>query len=147
MPRRIIVSIVSEQTLPNYLFIKQFQDKVDKFIFISTDEMEKRNKTKNIIETAGIKESRIDKILVDENALYKAVAQLDKLNLFNDDSYYVNITGGTKLMAIAVWNYFKRFSHARFFYVPIGKNTYKEVFKDRDAVEKTLNMNLRLRNI
>ncbi len=31
---KVSVSIVSDQTIPNYLFIKEFQDKIDKFIFI-----------------------------------------------------------------------------------------------------------------
>ena len=145
MPRRIIVSIVSEQTLPNYLFIKQFQDKVDKFIFISTEDMEKKNKSRDIIETAGISEEQKEIIKVDENALYKAVAELNKLNLSNDDFYYVNITGGTKLMAIAVWNYFKRFSQSRFFYVPIGKNTLKEVFDNKEAQEYKFKYKLSVR--
>jgi hypothetical protein len=45
----------------------------------------------------------------------------------DEDEIFVNITGGTKMMAIAVYDYFQKFS-ARIFYVTFGKNTYTQVF-------------------
>ena len=37
--KTILVSLISDQTIPNFLFIKTFE-KIDKYLFISTDLME-----------------------------------------------------------------------------------------------------------
>ena len=52
MANKVIVTIVSEQTVPNVLFIKEFSA-ADKYIFVSTEKMESptRNTTEKIIET------------------------------------------------------------------------------------------------
>jgi hypothetical protein len=135
----IIVSIISDQTLPNYLFIKEFEKFGDRFLFLSTEEMEKKNKTKAIFETAGIEKSKIRKVLINEDELFKVKKRLDKLDWHGDENhYFVNITGGTKLMSNAVYEYFKQFN-SRFFYLPIGRNTVKEIFDDKPASSEKIN--------
>lgn len=129
----IIVSIISEQTLPNYLFIKEFQGKVDKFLFLTTPQMEQQGKTSLICDTSGIvKEQRI-KTSISEDILNQSVEKLNKLNLSPDNQYLVNLTGGTKMMAIAVWRFFSEFPHTRFYYVPIGKRVYYELFEGKPS--------------
>ncbi|GAB4295117.1 MAG: DUF1887 family CARF protein [Marinilabiliales bacterium] len=135
----IIVSIVSDQTLPNYLFIKEHSGKIDKYIFISTKAMEENKKTKIICDTAGIDKKQRNKILVEEDALYQIKEKLNKLSLKPDDNYLINLTGGTKLMSIAVKEYFKKFENTSYFYIPIGKNTYKQIYDDKKAVESDFN--------
>ena len=138
----IIVSIVSAQTLPNYLFIKEFQNQADLFLFISTAEMKKENKTKLIYETAGLEKKQIRKILIHEDELYLAKKRLDGLNWDNADySFLVNITGGTKLMSYAVFEYYKKLN-SRFFYLPIGKNFIKEIFDNKPALTLPIHYNV-----
>ena len=133
MPRTYLVSIISEQTLPNYLLIKELEPQVDIFLFITTKEMEQRHKTQYIVETAGIQKEKYSKIYVKEDALFLTKNRLDKLNLSYDDKFLVNLTGGTKMIAISVWEYFRQFKNTHFFYVPIGKNIYKEIFTEKEA--------------
>jgi len=141
---RILVSIVSEQTLPNYLFIKELQNslEINKYIFISTEGMEKKDKTNTLCQTANIDKKHRTKILVDENALFLSKKKLSHLNITNDDEIFVNLTGGTKMMSNATWQFFNNFRNVRFFYVPIGKNTYLEVFDEKPAIENQFNYQL-----
>ena len=142
MKNKILVSIVSEQTLPNYLFIKEFQKEIDVFLFISTQEMEQKNKTTLIYETAGIVKNNIRKILINEDELYLVKNKLHKLGWQNkNNEYFVNITGGTKLMSNAVYEYFKQYN-SRFFYLPIGKNIYKEVYDNKKAESFSIKYNI-----
>ena len=131
----ILVSIVSEQAIPNYLFIKEFQSCVDKFLFLSTDTMEKQKKTQLIWKTAGIDDKPIVKTNISEDILNQSIEKLNKLGLSRDHQYLVNLTGGTKMMAIAVWRFFNQFPNSRYFYVPINKGVYHELFEDKPSKE------------
>ena len=131
--KRVLVNIVSEQTVPNYLFVKEFENEADLFLFISSRAMETREKTKIIFKTAGISKNRVRKILVQEDEWYLAKAKLDKLGwTIGEYQFLVNISGGTKLMSNAVYEYFKQYN-SRFFYLPIAKNEIRELFKDKPA--------------
>ncbi|MEA3448142.1 MAG: DUF1887 family CARF protein [Bacteroidota bacterium] len=133
----ILVSIISEQSLPNYLFIKEFQQQADIFLFITTKDMENNGKSAALYETASIDNSNRRKITVDENELYLIQQKLDKLGWKNnpDKKFIVNITGGTKLMSNAVYNYFKKLN-SRFFYVPFGQNAYQELLPEQAVQRK-----------
>ncbi|NPA45636.1 MAG: DUF1887 family protein [Chlorobi bacterium] len=134
--KRCLVSVVSKQTLPNYLLIKELEESTDRFLFISSKKMEREKKTADLAVTAGIPKDKMLKVLIEEDQYFRAHERLDKLHLPADTEYIVNLTGGTKLMAIAVREYFERFPNVRFFYVPLDKNTYKEIHDDRLADER-----------
>ncbi len=135
----ILVSIVSEQTVPNYLFIKEFQRQVDKFLFISTEQMEKQEKTDAMCSISGIQKDKRIKVLVSDSYLHEVKERLKKINLPEDANYLVHLTGGTKMMSIAVWRYFQSFKNVRFFYVPIRSNSYVEVFDDKPSLTTPFN--------
>ncbi|MCX7954784.1 MAG: DUF1887 family CARF protein [Bacteroidales bacterium] len=137
-----LISIISEQPVPNYLFIKEFQQQVDKFIFISTQQMEQKNKTNIICETAEINKSNRIKTLIPDDALKQSIDKLSKLTLPNDAIFLVNLTGGTKMMSIAVWRFFSKFPNSRFFYVPIGRNVYNELFDEKPSTIHNFNYKL-----
>jgi hypothetical protein len=137
--KKVLVNIVSSQTIPNYLFIKEFGMDADLFLFISTESMEKKQKTRTIYNTAGISKKDVRKINVHEDELYLAKEKLDKLGWTDKDfHFFVNITGGTKLMSNAVLDYFNKFN-SRFFYLPIGKNIIKEIFTDKPSETHAIN--------
>ena len=66
---KTIVSLVSDQTVPNILFIREMMP-YDRLIFISTEKMEKQEKTNTILslveniisETVVVKEDDINDI-------------------------------------------------------------------------------------
>lgn len=125
--KKILVSIISEQTIPNVLFIKEMFNKINEFLFISTEEMEKRNISPNIIKVCNIKENNYKKILIPEYEIDKIKENLSKNCNSSDEFYFVNLTGGTKIMSIGVYEFFKE-RKSEIFYLPIGKNEYKRIF-------------------
>lgn len=139
---RAIVSIVSEQTIPNYLFIKEFQSETKLFIFITTQAMEAKGKTDRICSVADIKNENVVKVIFDEDMLNSNLEKLSNINLPCDYEYLVNLTGGTKMMSIATWKFFSSFRRNRFFYVPIGKNIYNEIFDDKQPLQRNFSYDL-----
>lgn len=126
---KTIVSIVSEQTVPNYLFIKEFFQEDDKLIFIATE------KTKNRIEwiTNVLQYNSEDAIIftlphngeqrTDWNQLLIALPSMITTE------FYINLTGGTKYMTLCVYQIFQQYN-SRFFYIPLPKNEIIEFNKD-----------------
>lgn len=104
--------------------------------------MEQQSKTQLICEAAGIPQEQQVKTNISEDILDQSTENLDKLNLSPDDQYLVNLTGGTKMMAIAVWRYFRQFPHVRNFYIPINKGVYHELFEKEPS--KTAEFNYQI---
>lgn len=135
---KILVNIVSDQTIPNFLFIKEFQNVADNFLFISTKEMEQQYKTLTIYETAGIDQHKVKIVRIHEDELYLALNKLEQSGwLTESHQFLVNITGGTKLMSNVVYACFKSFQ-SRFFYLPAGKNVIKEIFDNKPSIAQTI---------
>ena len=124
MPK-ILISITSHQTIPNVLFIREVQD-VDKYVFIISDQM--KQQYENIVKAVGIYQ-KTESILVDAYSLEDVRKQLNQYGFGEDDEYVVNVTGGTKVMSLGVYQYFSRLPNVRMYYLPIKDNTYyQEVF-------------------
>ena len=129
---RILVSIVSQQTIPNVLFINEIKG-IEKYLFITTEKMEERNKREIIIKACDrVNYDNSTYIIVLEDSI-KDVK--DKLDLFvysetrDEDSFIVNLTGGTKIMSISTFDFFKDHK-SEIFYIPFGKNKYWKIFPD-----------------
>lgn len=118
--KRVLVNIVSKQTIPNYLFIK---DKVlpgDNLLFITTKEMEKGYITQNIITALGYGESCvIDKIILKDEENYLQI--IEDIKPDKGTKYLVNLTGGTKFVSSTVKDLFSNFD-SEFYYIPYPKN-------------------------
>lgn len=119
----ILVSILSKHTLPNYLFAKEIEGRYDELVFITTPEADKDNRDVQIERALQLKEREVVYISVDGNDYRKALGDLKSWTVRNGDKYIVNLTGGTKMMSLAVHDFFSAFN-TTFCYVPIGKNTY-----------------------
>ena len=127
--RKVLISLVSEQTIPNVLFIRELSG-VDRYIFISSPDMEQKleNRTDRIIAAAQIPKNKTQRFIVDANDYY---AIMDKMQQFDFDKnirYIINITGGTKMMAIACLNFFRNFKSVELYYVPIGEKEYHKLY-------------------
>ena len=123
--RRILVLLVSDQTVPNFLFIKSF-DNVDKYLFITTDKMENENsgnKRKWLLTASGIAEEKQDFRIVDAELKSDVISKIQDFDWDNYTEIIVNVTGGTKMMSIACYEFFKNITK-NIWYLPIGKNTY-----------------------
>jgi hypothetical protein len=145
MGRKVIITIVSDQTVPNVLFIKEFGP-AEKYIFITTQKMESpiRKTTYNIVIAAGIPTDKCNTIEVIEDSLLDIDLKLSEKLDIDDDEVLVNITGGTKIMSLGVYNYFSRNGAADIYYIPIGKNEVRQVFPLRKNRVKPLNFRINL---
>ncbi|WP_100629772.1 Card1-like endonuclease domain-containing protein [Algoriphagus formosus] len=130
--KRVVVSLVSLQTIPNVLFIKE-KGPVDLHIFITTKGMEKKGVTSQILEAcqAEIKESTT--IEVDEYNLKGFESNISsKLQLESGIEIFLNLTGGTKIMALGAYNFFlSKFPNStKVFYLDGGKNQFRQIFPE-----------------
>lgn len=125
---RILVSILSDHTIPNFLFIKETHGEYDQNIFITTQQVEDNKRDIDLEKALGLRNVR--RIKVSNDNYFKIMEKLSSEPFDSDAEYCVNQTGGTKVMSIAAFNFFSKFN-ARFVYVPIGTNKYCEFDSDR----------------
>lgn len=104
---RILISLVSDQTIPNIEFILEMDREVDKYLFLTTKGMEKKGARQWILDTVKINNQRVlDPVVVDEFSFEDIENKLSQ-TVNDEDFYIVNLTGGTKVMSFAVYEYFK----------------------------------------
>lgn len=131
-----MVSLVSEQTVPNILAIWQFEP--EKLLFVSTEEMQRKEKVLDILAAANRRMmnpyelgENAESIVVLEDSLSQGLRTLEKwIQGKEDEDFIVNLTGGTKLMSIAVFEFFKNYE-SKMIYIPINKNEYITPFPIR----------------
>ena len=125
---KIIISIISEQLIPNYIFVKEIAKPNDNLIFISTRRMESKLKTiKEILSESSFYYSEIifdnDG---DENNYTDMYSQIEEKlkNIFNSNSEIIaNLTGGTKLMSITLKEVLENnYPQSKFYYIPLPNN-------------------------
>jgi len=130
MNSKIVVSLLSEHSVPNILVIDFF--KPDKLFFVGTEKTEKEyvlNRIRNTLYSIGQswKDVEYKSIKVDPEIFDKILESLKKEleNYINeDDEIIVNLTGGTKPMALAVYKFFSGYKSVSFVYLPYGKNEF-----------------------
>lgn len=140
----VLICLVSDQTIPNVQFIKWYlknNTQNMKILFLSTPEMEKKEKSKHIqaalAQVHNLLEYNV--ITTDENNMESTKDALNKYFSENKCSkFIVNITGGTKLMSLATFQFFIQKENAEIYYQPIGKSLqqlYPETRKYDDISE------------
>ncbi|GAB4172012.1 MAG: DUF1887 family CARF protein [Calditrichia bacterium] len=143
---KTIINLVSAETIPNVLFIKENSD-ADEIIFISTERMEKQNKTEAIIAGADVN-IPYKLLITSPDEPEKLEKDLNRLDLDYSNDILVNLTGGTKIMAIIVYQFFSR-RGTRIYYQPIGKSYFERIFPypvEKLQIEYKLNVQEYLRS-
>ncbi len=130
MARKVLVSLVSDQTIPNVELIKEFESEIESYVFITTEymESEKKDRTNCIITAAHLKGVDEKRIVVIEDSITDIEGKLTS-NMPSEKQYIVNLTGGTKIMSIAVFNFFQK-KNAKIYYKPIRTNKILSVEDD-----------------
>jgi len=140
--KTILLSIISEQSIPNVLIIKELQGSYDDLLFITTDYVEKKGLDKWVELGCGIKEGSVERIKVVEDDINDIRNKLKSLELLNTQ-YIVNMSGGTKVMTIGVYEFFA-VSNNRIIYVPIGKNIISEIYPNSLITQTPITYRLNL---
>lgn len=122
--KTILISLVSDHTIPNILAVHHF--KPDELLFISTKKMEKKNKVEAILMTLdrfGLKYQN-NPLIVREDSILDCHKKIGNwIDEKEDAEFVVNLTGGTKIMSIATYEFFKDYS-SKMIYIPIPKNEF-----------------------
>jgi len=132
MMKNCIVSLISEQTVPNFLFIKDRIEMQDSLLFISSDKF--KNRVEWIKKALGYANCHTDEVLLNdgEEEQWDKIVTAIKKKLSPDIHYKVNLTCGTKYMMLAVHQAFQGYA-ADFYYIPYPKNTVLEIAKNLSA--------------
>lgn len=138
--KTILVSLVSEQTIPNILVASHY--KPDIFWFISTSKMEEKRLTEcieNTLELKGLlsQPGNIEKVIVDQDSLADCISKIESLveSIDGEAQYFVNITGGNKVMAIAAYEIFREIGEKVVIdYMPIGRNEFVQMYPRKKPV-------------
>lgn len=139
--KRILVNLVSEQTTPNFLFIKEMLQENDELLFISSEKF--KNQIDWILKAVNETDCIINKIILPDGIEedWTFMISLINQNLFKDNKYIVNLTCGTKYMSSAVQKVFENFN-AEFYYIPFPKNI---ILKFGDKIVKEISYRMSIK--
>lgn len=121
--KKVLVSILSDHLVPNYLFIKEMRGQYNELLFIGTPYTESKAIATHLENALENRKSNIKKVILESDQYQEGVQSLENISLPTDMHYIVNLTGGTKIMSLIVYDFFRKLNSS-FFYIPIGKNTY-----------------------
>lgn len=138
---KVLVSLVSDQTIPNVELIKEFENQVERFVFISSEKM--RKQLSWIIEACNLTKDKYLTKEVNPYDIKDIELKLNELDFF-DDEIIVNITCGTKISLLVVNEFFRGIG-ATIYYVTGNKSQYLKVFPSRGQMSLTLNANIDLK--
>ncbi len=124
MKSKILISLVSKQTVPNVLFINEAKD-VDEYWLVSTPQM--KAETEMIIVASELAENMIKRIEVNAFSLTDIQGKLAQNIVDPEAEYIVNITGGTKMMSLGAYQFFEQFKSAKMVYLNIGDNSFQVI--------------------
>ncbi|MDR2652956.1 MAG: DUF1887 family protein [Prevotellaceae bacterium] len=142
--KNLIVTLLSDQTIQNVQFIKHIQEKLKKgnrefeHLFISTESMEKKGVGKWISKVCAINRSQT--IVVEHNSLSDIQEKLK--NTVDYETYFVNVTGGTKIMSLGISDFFKEKVNARIYYIDGNKCWLNFPINERYSNNLADNINL-----
>ncbi len=141
----ILISLVGNRTIPNVLLIEELKNNIDKFIFISDKRMENedKNRSNSIISACELNVEKIDILIVNSNALFKIEDSLSNFGFNKTDNFFVNISSGTKLMAIAALNFFREYN-SKIFFIPDFTNIYRQIYPRIENPENEFSINISL---
>ena len=121
----------SQEPLAAYLFLKQYYEEGDHLLFISTKE--DKNAVAPYAALFQIPDSTIDYIWLrrsEDSYIYERICRHIRSRVPSTASYWVNLAGGSRYLALAVQHLFASYN-AKFFYVQTRENLIvSSVFDD-----------------
>lgn len=126
---KVLISLVSQQRVPNVLAIMDpFFADVNEYLFISTQDMESLGVVEHIQVATALSEQCCDRLIVDPNDWSDVVEKLELAIQDGQNEYHLNLTGGTKIMALAAFSFFQGAPwQVHYYYLPISNNVIHRV--------------------
>ncbi len=127
MPRTL-VSLVSENSIPNLLLIRTLAG-IDRYLFIKPMRLNGGDIIKRLCEICKISSPKV--LEVDEYNLEAIDEVLEKFLAGRgpDDEFVVNLTGGTRISALATFDAFRKLD-ACILYLPPDVNSAKQLWPE-----------------
>jgi len=125
--KTLLISLVSEQTLPNVQFINELGTTVAHYLFITTESMNKKEVPLWISTACKLSIEQISSIEVNQFSFEDIELKLE--NEFDFEVFekvIVNLTGGTKIMILAAFEFFKKIN-AEIYYVTGQNDEYIKI--------------------
>lgn len=147
----ILISLLGDQTVPIvFLMRDEAFAHIDYYIFITTTEMERKNRLNHILNATKLSEEQYKSILVPPEYPSRLISTLkEKLQLdAGNDHFFVNLTGGTKMMAVGLYQFFNQphfIGKTQMFYKPIGKNAFLRIFPAEQQEEVSLSYQITIK--
>ena len=138
---KILISLLSDHIIPNYLFIKETERQFDDYIFIGTKYTFDKEFGINLENTLQWPLRKTRRIVVSNDNYNVIMRELENEQFSHDDEYCINQTGGTKAMSIAVFSFFQNFK-TKFVYIPFGTNEYFD-FEHEEGMKIKYRLNLK----
>ena len=144
------VTIIGDQPAPNIFLIRdQFFAQIDTFLFLTTELMQQRRKLEHLVKALGLMESQYEVVKVPADDLIAIRDQLGLLRLEDRPGrFFVNITSGSKIMSIGVYDFFARAAlerPAEIFYLSIRDRHFLRIHPEQDYQAFPLQHRLSLR--
>lgn len=118
---------------------------MDQYLFITTPLMEKTERIDHIASAAGIREEQLIRVVVEEDNLQDIHERLSALRLNPKARFFINLTGGTKIMSIGVFDFFVQSKlPSEVYYIPFGKNAIQQIYplKERKSIPLSFRIGL-----
>jgi hypothetical protein len=100
---KILLSLISEQSIPNILVIKSMPA-IDRYLFLCSQRMKDSGRLADLCEVCNIRDFDVLDISEHDYLEVKTKLQSAVSGYPGHTTYLVNITGGTKIMALAVFD-------------------------------------------
>lgn len=148
MEKKLLVSLISQQTIPNVQLIKEMNDVTDYF-FISTEGM--KNEVRYIIDATGIASDCSKLITIKEYDIDNIKKGLATEDYSSYKNIYVNLTGGTKIMTLAVLDFysnkeiFSNENNVTFYYIFVDGNISRYFTLDNPNIKNEFKESVTLR--
>ncbi|MHB1644910.1 MAG: Card1-like endonuclease domain-containing protein [bacterium] len=171
--KNLLITLISDQAIPNILFADYYQVKDNFILFVTTEKMIKDRKVEYILKALQLisqegnflEGQNYSIIKVNENSIKDLFIQVedwlkDKNNiaiLNNLEKIIVNVTSGTKLMSIGLYNFFadiieninEKFNinikNLEIIYLPVGENKILKLLENGKFIENMFEIKRRIR--
>ncbi|MBK6949001.1 MAG: DUF1887 family protein [Haliscomenobacter sp.] len=135
------ILLISEQTLPNVLFLKQFGP-FERHVFLTTDKMETQGRSGWIIQAAGIAPGSVQRLPIDPENATVGHQMLEQQDWRTGTDYLIHLTGGTKMMALAAFAFFAGKPGSKLVYLPLNAPHFLELHPEPQEIPLSVSVNL-----
>lgn len=128
-----LICLISKQLHPNYLFLKEFTKPKDNVYFLTTNTSDRKKDIlwdvfkENISNLGNLQTVPLFGAEEKWSSMQATFRQFFKER---EEKYLINLTGGTKYMAQAVYEYFRGWPNVKFIYIPYPRNEYLDYASD-----------------